>query len=36
MGNPRYENGFNVTLHPDLVDTPRKWIKPRKICEFYV
>jgi protein gp37 len=31
MGNPRYENGFNVTLHPDLVDTPRKWIKPRKI-----
>ncbi|WP_282035012.1 DUF5131 family protein [Metabacillus indicus] len=31
MGNPRYINGFNVTLHPDLVDTPRKWIKPRKI-----
>jgi protein gp37 len=31
MGNPRYINGFNVTLHPDLVDTPRKWKKPRKI-----
>ncbi|OXS77912.1 DUF5131 family protein [Domibacillus enclensis] len=31
MGNPRYENGFNVTLHPDLIDTPRKWTKPRKI-----
>lgn len=31
MGNQRYINGFNVTLHPDLLDVPRKWIKPRKI-----
>lgn len=31
MGNPRYANGFNVTLHPDLIDAPRKWAKPRKI-----
>jgi protein gp37 len=31
MGNPRYTNGFNVTLHRDLIDTPKKWIKPRKI-----
>jgi protein gp37 len=31
MGNPRYANGFNVTLHPDLVDLPRSWKKPRKI-----
>ncbi|OKL37031.1 DUF5131 family protein [Domibacillus mangrovi] len=31
MGNPRYVNGFNVTLHPDLVDVPRRWVKPRKI-----
>lgn len=31
MGNPRYKNGFNVTLHPDLLDVPKKWIKPRKI-----
>ncbi|KGR89055.1 hypothetical protein CD30_17750 [Ureibacillus massiliensis 4400831 = CIP 108448 = CCUG 49529] len=31
MGNPRYENGFNVTLHYDLIDVPRKWIKPRKV-----
>ncbi|MCA1036595.1 phage Gp37/Gp68 family protein [Bacillus infantis] len=31
MRNPRYENGFNVTLHPDLIEVPKKWIKPRKI-----
>ncbi|RJS59183.1 phage Gp37/Gp68 family protein [Bacillus sp. PK3_68] len=31
MGNPRYIDGFNVTLHPDLIDAPRKWVKPRKI-----
>lgn len=31
MGNPRYKNGFNVTLHHDLIDAPRKWAKPRKI-----
>ncbi|OAH53125.1 hypothetical protein AWH48_12275 [Domibacillus aminovorans] len=31
MGSPRYVNGFNVTLHPDLIDAPRKWSKPRKI-----
>lgn len=31
MGNPRYKNGFDVTLHPDLLDVPKKWIKPRKI-----
>ncbi|CAK6481227.1 phage Gp37/Gp68 family protein [Peribacillus simplex] len=31
MRNPRYANGFNVTLHPDLIDTPRKWAKPRKV-----
>ncbi|WP_153123213.1 DUF5131 family protein [Peribacillus tepidiphilus] len=31
MGNPRYTNGFEVTLHHDLIDTPRKWVKPRKI-----
>lgn len=31
MRNPRYENGFNVTLHPDLIEAPKKWIKPRKI-----
>lgn len=31
MRNPRYRNGFNVTLHHDLIDAPRKWVKPRKI-----
>lgn len=31
MGNPRYINGFNVTLHYDLIDAPRKWKKPRMI-----
>lgn len=31
MGNPRYRNGFNVTLHHDLIDTPLRWKKPRRI-----
>jgi len=31
MGNPRYRNGFKVTLHQDLVESPLKWKKPRKI-----
>ena len=31
MDNPRYANGFEVTLHHDLVNLPTKWKKPRKI-----
>nr|PZN02280.1 MAG: hypothetical protein DIU66_09985 [Bacillota bacterium] len=31
MGNPRYVNGFNVTLHHDLIDLPLKWKKPKRI-----
>jgi protein gp37 len=31
MNNPRYKNGFNVTLHHDLVDLPTKWKKPKRI-----
>ncbi len=31
MNNPRYANGFNVTLHHDLVDLPLKWKRPRRI-----
>lgn len=31
MENPRYINGFNVTLHEDLVTLPYKWSKPRKV-----
>jgi len=25
MGLVKYSNGFNVTLHPEDIDTPRKW-----------
>lgn len=31
MGNPRYCNGFKVTLHEDLLDQPLSWRKPRMI-----
>lgn len=31
MGNPRYANGFEVTLHWDLVDLPLSWKTPRLI-----
>ena len=31
MGNPRYENGFDITLHDDLIDLPLKWRKPKKV-----
>lgn len=40
MGSPRYQAdgdprtsgpGFAVTLHHDLVDAPRKWVKPRRV-----
>ncbi len=31
MGNRRYENGFDLTLHEDLLNVPRRWKKPRKI-----
>lgn len=31
MGNARYQNGFKVTLHEDLLDAPRKWKTPRVI-----
>jgi protein gp37 len=31
MGNRRYVNGFEVTLHDDLVDLPRKLRQPRLI-----
>ncbi|WP_339173123.1 phage Gp37/Gp68 family protein [Paenibacillus sp. FSL H7-0943] len=31
MGNPRYENGFKLTLHPDLIELPLSWKKPRRI-----
>jgi protein gp37 len=31
MGNPRYEKGFEVTLHYDLIETPLSWKTPRVI-----
>ena len=31
MGNRRYLNGFNVTLHHDLIDRPYEWQKSRFI-----
>lgn len=31
MGNPRYEAGFNLTLHPDLATLPLRWRQPRRI-----
>jgi len=31
MGNPKYINGFQLTLHEDALDIPLHWKKPRKI-----
>ena len=31
MANPRYRNGFRVTLHEDLIDLPKRWREPRLI-----
>ena len=31
MGQPRYRNGFDVTLHRDLLEQPLRWAQPRKI-----
>ena len=31
MGNPRYKNGFDITLHTDVLELPLKWKKPKMI-----
>lgn len=31
MGNQRYLNGFDVTLHHDLIELPLSWKKPKRI-----
>jgi len=31
MGSQRYEHGFAVTLHEDLIEEPLRWVKPRTI-----
>ena len=31
MGNPRYVNGFHVTVHKDLITQPLRWKTPKMI-----
>ena len=31
MSNPRYVNGFQLTMHDDLLSLPLRWKKPRRI-----
>ncbi|MBU1636030.1 phage Gp37/Gp68 family protein [bacterium] len=31
MNNPRYKNGFQVSIHEDLIDLPLSWKKPQMI-----
>ena len=31
MGSPRYEQGFRVQTHEDLIDLPRRWRTPRRV-----
>lgn len=31
MGQPRYRNGFGLTLQPDLVEEPLSWKRPRLV-----
>ncbi len=31
LKNPRYVNGFNLTMHEDLLDEPTSWRKPRRV-----
>lgn len=31
MGNPRYRNGFRLTIHPDQLLVPLQWRHPRRI-----
>lgn len=31
MGSTRYRNAFAVTLHPDLIEAPKRWRSPRII-----
>lgn len=31
MGTDKYKNGFQVTLHEDALNEPKKWRKPRNI-----
>jgi protein gp37 len=31
MGSERYRNEFDITLHPDLIDLPKRWRSPRLV-----
>lgn len=31
MGNPNYANGFEVTLHPHMLEVPLKWTQPQMV-----
>src|SRR5439155_5123311 len=31
MGKSRYKNGFHITLHPDVLNLPLRWAKPKMI-----
>ena len=31
MGNPRYLNGFDLTLQPDQIELPLRWKRPRRV-----
>jgi protein gp37 len=31
MGQPRYANGFAPTFHPEVLEEPLKWRKPRRV-----
>ena len=31
MGNARYANGFSLTLHPEALELPLRWTKPKMI-----
>jgi protein gp37 len=31
MGQPKYKDGFNLTLHPDTLTEPYTWKKPRMV-----
>lgn len=31
MGQHKYRNGFRVTCHPETLDEPRRWRKPRMV-----
>jgi protein gp37 len=31
MGVPQYRNAFSLTIHPESLDAPLRWKKPRKV-----